>query len=208
MKKKEEDAGSLKNRSRKANLKLLYLVVLFLTDCCAFSIPVLEKLHPALELACQAGFELADIERKLSEVADISRRMHLHSESRNLLAQKVVLDRRYDRERLLCESNDLLILYDCKQKAMVDWLIRKDTRRTMTHFEEDAQNCLNVWSPVTEEKYQPTCAMLSRNIAILASALRHTLSPCSAISASVLSLCRLSVCVLCSGSAETVSFSW
>ena len=139
-------------------------------------------MNPAVEQACQAGFELTDIENKVSEVADKFRQAQLRSDSRNLVAQKVVLDKRYDRERLLCESDDLLILYDCKRKAMLDWFIRKDTRRKMTQLEEDAQNCLKVWSPVTNEKYQPACAMLSRNTAILAAAVRPVLGLCSAIS--------------------------
>ena len=143
------------------------------------SLPLLENLHPAVEQACRAGFEPADIESKLSEVVDEARRAQLRSQSRNLAARKVVLDTRYDRERLMCGSDDLLILYDCKREAMLDWLVRKDDeRQRLTHFEEDAQNCLKVWSPVSGEKYQPTCAMLSSNTAILSSAIRRVLGPC------------------------------
>lgn len=144
-----------------------------LNSFCAFSSLLPENLDPAVELACHAGFKPADIANKLREVLDSFRQKQLRSESRNLAARKVVLDRRYERERLLCESDDLMIIYDCKLQLVLDWFIRKDKRRRLTHFEEDAQNCAMVWSPVCNEKYKPTCDMLSRKVAVLASAIRH-----------------------------------
>ena len=132
-----------------------------------------ENLDPAWELAYHAGFDPADVANKLRKVLDSFRQRQLQSESRNLAARKVVLDRRYDRERLLCESDDLMVIYDCKRQTLIDWFIRKDKKRKLTHFEEDAQNCVMVWSPVCSEKYKATCDMLSRKVAVLASAIRH-----------------------------------
>ena len=140
---------------------------------CAFSPLLPENLDPALELANHAGFDPVDIASKLSKVLDTFRLRQLRSESRNLAARKVVLDRRYSRERLLCESDDLVVIYDCKRQVMIDWFIRKDRKRRLTHFEEDALNCVMMWSPVCSEKYKATCDMLSRKVAVLASAIRH-----------------------------------
>jgi hypothetical protein len=87
---------------------------------------------------------------------------------------QVVLDKRYDRERLLCESDDLLIVYDCKRRSMFDWFVRKNGK-DLTHFEEDAQTCVKNWPPASLDKYQPFCELLSINISILAAAIRQYL---------------------------------
>ncbi|KAL8592463.1 hypothetical protein ACOMHN_021405 [Nucella lapillus] len=136
-----------------------------------------EKVHPAVEAAWQAGFEPQDIENKLVRLSDPVRQRHLGSGVRNQCVVKVVLDKRYDRERLISESEDLVLLYDCRRQGLVDWFLRQDRRAKVTHFEDDAQNCLKVWSPVTDPRFKSSLLLMSSLTRLVAAAVRRFLGP-------------------------------
>ena len=75
----------------------------------------------------------------------------------------------------MCESDDLLIIYDVKREAVFDWFVRKDAQKRVNHFEEDAQNCVRVWSAIRDEKYEKVCDRLSKQVGILGAAIRSFL---------------------------------
>ena len=70
--------------------------------------------------AKQPGFEHEEVQNKVAEVIQPFRQKSLRNEMKNMVDKKIVLDYRNQDELLLCESDDIYFVYNCKQDQLED----------------------------------------------------------------------------------------
>ena len=77
------------------------------------------------------------IRGKLSGLRDKSLQRHITILSRNKTIEKVALHRCWNRDTLVCESDDLFFQFDLKKRILQHWFVKQDCRK-MTALENEA----------------------------------------------------------------------
>ena len=76
-----------------------------------------------------------------------------------------MLDVRWGRQWLLAESDDLVFVYDCKERRLRSWFIKR-THQAMTLEENELMSCLQAWRPVRAEEFQKQLRELEEGLLI------------------------------------------
>ena len=67
--------------------------------------------------------------------------------------EKIVLGYRSGNELLLCESDDVYFVYNCKRGELENWFIKLTSRDKITSYEEDEMiRDVAAWRPVDRKK--------------------------------------------------------
>ena len=69
------------------------------------------------------------IRGKLSGLRDKSVQRRITNLLRNKTIEKVALHRCWNRETLVCESDDFIFQFDCKKRILQHWFVKQDLRR-------------------------------------------------------------------------------
>ena len=99
-----------------------------------------EELHPDV------------IRGKLSGLSDKSVQRFITNLSRNKTIEKVALHRCWNRETLVCESDDFIFQIDLKKRILQHWFIKQDCRN-MTALENEAVFVVTNWASEDTSKY-------------------------------------------------------
>ena len=91
--------------------------------------------------------------------------------ARNNTIKKTVLDKRWERQTLVCDSDDFVLMYDCKTPALQHWFVKKDCFQ-MTSLECDAFVNNKNWPSVDTEKYREACEHISHCLVSVAAVAR------------------------------------
>ena len=107
-----------------------------------------EELHPDV------------IRGKLSGLSDKSVQRRITNLSRNKTIEKVALHRCWNRETLVCESDDFIFQFDLKKCIMQHWFVKQDCRK-MTARENEAVFVVTDWASGDTSKYTQELEFLS-----------------------------------------------
>ena len=92
------------------------------------------------------------IRGKFSGLSDKSLQRRITNLSRNKTIEKVALHRCWNRETLVCESDDSIFQFDCKKRLLQHWFVKQD-RRKMTALENEAVFVVTEWVSEDTSKY-------------------------------------------------------
>ena len=98
-------------------------------------------------------------------------RRRVRNPARNNTIKKTVLDKRLERDSLICDSDDFLFMYDCKTVVLQHWFVKKDCLQ-MTSRECDATVNNTNWPSVDTEKYREECEHISHCLVAVAAVAR------------------------------------
>ena len=107
-----------------------------------------EELHPDV------------IRGKLSGLSDKSVQRRITNLSRSETIEKVALHRCWNRETLVCESDDLIFQFDLKKRILHHWFVKQDCRK-MTALENEAVFVVTNWAWEDTAKYTEELEFLS-----------------------------------------------
>ena len=69
------------------------------------------------------------------------------------ISREITTDHRNGHEVLLCESDDVYFVYNCKKGQPEDWFITRTSRdKIKSHQEEDRTGDVAAWRQVDREK--------------------------------------------------------
>ena len=94
-----------------------------------------------------------DIKEYVGSIKDKSLQRRLRDKLRNNDCRKVVLDTRLHKNHLLCESDDIVLGYDAKEKTAFHWFIKLDDDRKLATRERTMMDNLRKWHPPDRGKY-------------------------------------------------------
>ena len=100
------------------------------------------------------------IRGKLSGLSDKSVQRRITNLSRNKTIEKVALHRRWNRETLVCESDDFIFQFDLKKHILRHWFIKQDCRK-MAALENEAVFVVTNWASEDTSKYTEELEFLS-----------------------------------------------
>ena len=105
------------------------------------------------------------IRGKLSGLSDKSVQRRITNLSRNKTIEKVTLHRCWNRDTLVCESDDFFFHFDLKKRILQHWFVKQDCRK-MTALENEAVFAVTNWasedtSKSTEELEFLSCCLLT-----------------------------------------------
>ncbi|KAK7491283.1 hypothetical protein BaRGS_00017554 [Batillaria attramentaria] len=87
--------------------------------------------------------------------------------------QKVVLDTRLNREKLFCDSDDIVMTFDLLTKER-HWFLKQKPWR-LTEFKRDTMNCILGWAPVDTAPFSELCEDLEKDLVVCALMVRYLL---------------------------------
>ena len=91
--------------------------------------------------------------------------------------KKIVLDYRNNDELLLCESDDIYFVYNCKQDQLEDWFIKRTSRSKITSYQEgEIIRDISAWRPVDRGKC-PVCERLTSDLRALSAMVKADCQP-------------------------------
>ena len=100
------------------------------------------------------------IRGKLSGLRDKSVQRRITNLSRNKTIEKVALHRCWNRETLVCESDDFIFQFDVKKRILQHWFVQQDCRK-MTALENEAVFVVTNWASEDISKYTEELEFLS-----------------------------------------------
>ena len=100
------------------------------------------------------------IRGKLSGLSDKSVQRRITNLSRNKTIEKVALHRRWNRETLVCESDDFIFQFDLKKHILQHWFAQQDCRK-MTALENESVFVVTNWASEDTAKYTEELKFLS-----------------------------------------------
>ena len=106
------------------------------------------------------------IRGKLSGLRDKSVQRRITKLLRNKTIEKVALHRCWNRETLVCESDDFIFQFDCKKRILQHWFVKQD-RRKMTALENEAVFVVTNWVSEDTAKYTKELEFPSRCLQLL-----------------------------------------
>ena len=108
-----------------------------------------EELHPDV------------IRGKLSGLSDKSVQRRITNLSRNKTIEKVALNHGcWNREALVCESDDFIFQFDLKKRILQHWFVQQDCRK-MTALENESVFVVTNWASEDTAKYTEELKFLS-----------------------------------------------
>ena len=126
--------------------------------------------------AKQARCEPEEVKNKVARVIQPFRQRSLRNEIIFLDFKKIVLDYRNNDELLLCKSDDIYFVYNCKEDQLEDWFIKHHTSRSkiMSYQQGEIIGDISAWRPVDRGKY-PVCERLTSDLRALSAMVRFYL---------------------------------
>lgn len=123
-------------------------------------------------LATELGYDAEELKTYVCSLTDRPKLTQLRDARRNKCIRKGVVDTRGGREVLICESEDIVLHYDCKTEER-GWFIKPSSNnQPRTAREDDLLSCLYRWPQVDDPKYDHHFMELDKDLVITAKLVR------------------------------------
>lgn len=116
-------------------------------------------------LASETGYTLEEIKTRVGTITNPSRQRQLKDSKRNTRIMKGVVDRRGQREMVICHSEDFVFYYDCKTRDR-GWLIKSPPGQPASRRESDCFHCLMTFPPTTDACYDHCLQQMNKDLIV------------------------------------------
>ena len=128
----------------------------------------------ASDVSFETGYDKQTVKEYVGEIRDRGLLHRLKDSNRNKAFRKIVLDYRFHEKSLICDSDDIAIIYDCQTQTVSHWFIKDHSRRL--HDDENNAVCfLKQWGPADRRKYREECERALEHLDHITSLIAHLL---------------------------------
>jgi len=133
-----------------------------------------------VSVAVDWGYDMPHFRTQLRKVKDRTVHDNLCSMQRNNRFSKIVLDKRGDNETLVGETDDMIMLYNCKTTGACFWYVKQDLqklagRTAITIVDEHVWN-VQRWPPADHQIYGSQFDELYDHLGVVTDAVRYLLT--------------------------------